>query len=244
MILTRVIPNYDWSNAHVEWARGLPFYIHRLKQLGLDTRDGPFLDAGCGTGQWVDALASLGKEAVGIDVRNSRLEIASIFLHGQTHLIRASVETLPVRDGLFKNIICYGVIMFVDAQKTLAEFNRVSCNNAHLYLCWNAIGWSLHLILSRKYNRSVKFQALQTILNTWQERKGTKYFSMTRMVGMLERAGFEVLTKDSEGSITVGSLDPRTVYGKGFGGFDKVLEALAVKTTVKTHRPQTRRELH
>jgi len=229
MILTRMIPNYDWSNAHVEWARGLPFYIHRLKQLGLDTRDGPFLDAGCGTGQWVDALASLGKEAVGIDVRNSRLEIASIFLHGQTHLIRASVETLPFRDGLFKSIICYGVIMFVDAQKTLAEFNRVSCNDARLYLCWNAIGWSLYLILSRKYNRSVKFQALQTILNTWRERKGTKYFSMRRMVEMLEGAGFQVLAKDSEGFITVNSMEARAVYDKGFTWLDRVLEALAVK---------------
>ncbi len=226
MTLTHSIPLYDWNYAHIEWSRGLSFYIHRLRQIGFDGRDGLFLDAGCGTGQWVDALSSLGKEVVGVDTRESRLEIASIFLRGRTHLIRASLDALPLRDGLFSSVICYGVIMFTDPDRTLFELSRVCAGNALLYVCWNALGWSLYLLLSGRHGWKSKLQAVQTILNTWRGKRGTKYLSKNRMIGMLGRAGFGVLACNSEGHISI-ETQPRPVYQRRFLGLDNVLEVLA-----------------
>lgn len=224
------IPEYDWNFAHIEWGRGLSFYRHRLKQLRLDAREELFLDAGCGVGQWMDALSSFGKEIVGIDVRASRLEIASIFLHGKTSLVRASTEALPFRDDVFSNVICNGVIMFVDAEKASRELDRVSKSGALLYICWNAIGWSLHLLFSRRYDFRIKIQAIQTILNTWRNKRGTRYFSRRRMTCLLNDAGFKVQAMDGEGLITSGEK-PRPVYDKSYLGFDNVLETLAIKSS-------------
>lgn len=217
------IPDVDWSYAHQEWGRGLSFYQSRLRRLGFDKRPGWFLDAGCGTGQWMDALASIGKDVVGVDVRISRLEIASIFLNPRrTHLVRASVDLLPFREDIFSNIICYGVLMFTDAEKVLWEFRRVSQNGSCLYVCWNGLGWSLSLLM-RDHRPRLKRQAVETVLNTWLGRKGTRYFSMKRMLSLLTRAGLTVLASDGEGQIS-GS----PIYSKTFLAIENVLEAIAV----------------
>jgi len=212
----------------MEWGRGLSFYRHRLEQLGLDERGGLFLDAGCGVGQWMDAISSFGKEVVGVDVRASRLEIASIFLHRNTNLIRASMDALPFRDNAFDTIVCYGVIMFADVEKAPRELGRVSKTGGLLYVCWNAIGWSLHLLFSCRHGLRIKIQAVQTILKTLRNKKGTTYFSRRRMVDILKGAGFKVLALDGEGLVTFG-VKPRPVYKKAFLGFDNVLEALTVR---------------
>jgi ubiquinone/menaquinone biosynthesis C-methylase UbiE len=169
----------------------------------------------------MDAIASLGREVVGVDVRPARLEIASIFLDPRrTHIVRASIEALPFRDDAFSNIICYGVIMFADAETALSEFSRVSRSRCKLYLCWNAVGWSLNLILTH-HDLRVMMQGVITILNTWMKRSGTKYFSAKAMGHLLKRAGFRVLAEDGEGSI---SGEP--IYSRTFLGFENVLEAL------------------
>lgn len=228
--MTRTIPDYDWNYAHLEWGRGLMFFQSRLRQLGYDKRNGLFLDAGCGTGQWMDALANLGKEVVGVDVRASRLEIASIFLNPhRSHLIRASIEALPFRQGVFRAVICYGVIMYVDAVKAVKEISRTSCQSAALYLCWNAIGWSLRMLLSGKYTLDAKKQALQTILNTWLKRRGTRYYSRRTMSSILTASGFKVLAVDSEGHIALEGSKGSPIYKKGPWGIDNVLEAFGTR---------------
>lgn len=228
--MTHDIPDYDWNYAHSLWAYGLEFYQSRLKQLRFDQREGLFLDAGCGTGQWIDALSSLGKEVVGVDIRKTRLEIASIFLNPKrTHLVRASIAALPFKEGVFNNVICYGVIMFTDTCKPLEQINFVSRQGAMLYVCWNAIGWSLRLLVSPRRSMKMKIQALQTILNSWRNSIGTKYFSKGKMTTKLQRTGFKVLATDSEGLLNLIEVRARPLFSKRFLGFDNVLEALAIK---------------
>ncbi len=232
--MTRNIPEYDWSYAHLEWARGLNYFQGRLKQLGFDKREGLFLDAGCGTGQWMDALARMEKEVVGVDVRISRLEIASIFLNPRrTHLVRASLSALPFREDVFDNIICYGVIMFVDVRKTLCDFNRIVRPDTHLYVCWNSLGWSLRLLLHPKYSKRIKIQAIQTILNS---QGAAQYFSKRKMKTLLRNAGFELKACDGEGMIRIVDLSMKPVYRGKFLGIDNVLEGLAVNQQLPSSR--------
>lgn len=227
--MTHEIPDYDWNQAHIEWGRGLEFYQSRLRQLGFDNRNGLFLDAGCGTGQWMDAISRFGKEIVGIDVRTPRLEIASIFLDpNKAHLVRASLAALPFRENVFENVICYGVIMFLDHTKAFEGISKACRKGAFFYVCWNAIGWSLRLLVSPRRNRSIKRQALQTLINTWRNSSGTKYFSRRSMRNALRHSGFIVDALDGEGRVGLTGVT-RSVYARRFLCFDNVLEALAVK---------------
>jgi len=178
----------------------------------------------------MDALVSLGKEVVGVDLRASRLEIASIFLKPhRSHLIRASIGALPFRPGVFSAVICYGVIMYVDGEEAVKEISRASCQRAALYLCWNSIGWSLRMLLSSGYTLDAKKQALQTILNTLLKRRGTRYYSRAAMNSILTASGFKVLAVDSEGLIALEGTKRSPIYKKGPWGMDNVLEALAMR---------------
>jgi ubiquinone/menaquinone biosynthesis C-methylase UbiE len=197
-----------------------------LKQIRFNEGSGLFLDLGCGTGQWVDALANMNKRVVGVDVRQPRLEIASIFLNkNRAVLIRASAEYLPLRDNVFSNLFCYGVIMFIDPDRTLSESHRVLAKDGKSYVCWNALGWSLRLLTRFSKNMKLKRQALRTIRNTWFKKKGVRYYSRGAIRDLAKRNGFETIRIAGEGMISY-THERRSIYKTKYFGLDNVLEGL------------------
>lgn len=90
------------------------------------TRPGRLLEAGCGTGQWVQFLGTLGHEVVGVDYAASGLEV------GRAHnpdldLIQADFRHLPFADESFDYVVSFGAVEH-DVQgpeDALREFRRV-----------------------------------------------------------------------------------------------------------------------
>lgn len=69
------------------------------------------LDAGCGAGRFLDAVAASGCEVVGIDISNA-VDAAQANLEGldNVHFVHASIYELPFRPGTFDYCYCIGVI--------------------------------------------------------------------------------------------------------------------------------------
>jgi len=204
------IPDYDWRNAHKEWCRGLRYFQKKLRRANITS--GKVLDVGCGCGSWVDAADRLGCEATGIDIRESRIEIASIFCSEKTTLMVASTENLPFEDNTFDSVICQGVLMFVDAEKTLKEIKRVSKKKSTLLLCWNAMGWSYKLIADKKVPLNIKRSAAETIAGIGK----VSCYSLDEMIALVSRAGYTEL-----------ETIPTTAYPRFYQGMQCVLEGIA-----------------
>ncbi len=204
------IPDYDWRNAHKEWGRGLRYFQKKLKEANISS--GKVLDVGCGCGSWVDAADRLGCDVTGIDIRETRIEIASIFCSENTNLIVGSAEDLPFEDNTFDSVICQGVLMFVDATKTLKEIKRVSKKKSILLLCWNAIGWSYKLVANKNISMSIRKSAAETIAGVGK----VSCYSFLDMTKLLTDAGYTEMEKIKT-----------TAYPRYYQGMDCVLEGIA-----------------
>lgn len=187
-----------------EFGPGLPYYLGRLDQLMLSgTR---VLDAGCGVGQWSLALSKRFGEVEAIDRNDGRLKVCRQIRDrmgiGNVHLRQGSIEQLPYEDGSFEAVFCYGVIMFCDVQRVLAEFFRVTCPGGRVYICLNGDGWSRYLVVHRGQNdASARIAGLSTLYSTFWHRGVTQ--------GLLPS-----LDKKLE-TVRVLATKPLLVFGRG-----------------------------
>jgi ubiquinone/menaquinone biosynthesis C-methylase UbiE len=85
------------------------------------------LEAGCGTGHWVQFLHDAGVGAVGLDPSRGMLHVARTRLPNGS-LVRAWAEALPFRRGSFDRIVCiHALHHFVDPAGFFHEARRVLC---------------------------------------------------------------------------------------------------------------------
>jgi ubiquinone/menaquinone biosynthesis C-methylase UbiE len=84
-----------------------------------------FLDAGCGDGRYLAALAGeLPERRAGIDISERILETAGQRV--EADLRRANLEAIPFEDGAFDLVLCSQVIEHVlDAELAVRELSRV-----------------------------------------------------------------------------------------------------------------------
>lgn len=70
------------------------------------------LDAGCGTGRWTYAMASLGARVVAVDVSDAAVEQTHRITRGvgEVDVIQASLFTLPFRPEQFDFVVSWGVL--------------------------------------------------------------------------------------------------------------------------------------
>ncbi|MDI6447843.1 class I SAM-dependent methyltransferase [Anaerobaca lacustris] len=87
---------------------------------------GRLLEAGCGTGQWVQFLGGLGHDAVGIDYAPSGLEVGRAH-NPSLNLIQADFRSLPFDDGSFDYVVSFGAVEhdIEGPEDALREFHRV-----------------------------------------------------------------------------------------------------------------------
>lgn len=97
--------------------------------LGLlgDVRGRQLLDAGCGPGLYLEALAQRGALVTGLDASQAQLGVARARLGPGVPLVRGLLgRALPFRDASFDVVVCALVIHYVaDRRTAFAEFARI-----------------------------------------------------------------------------------------------------------------------
>lgn len=116
---------YQLEGSHW-WFEGMRYITDRLLEARFANRhDLWILDAGCGTGGNLDALAGLGC-VVGFDYSSLAVDYASRKHPGQVS--RANIEALPFPDNRFDLVTCLDVIVcreIGDDVRALSELGRV-----------------------------------------------------------------------------------------------------------------------
>lgn len=155
----------------MEFGPGLSYYRQRLGQLLFEGRS--VLDAGCGMGQWAVALAGRYERVVALDPNPARLRVARRLAaelgSGNVDCLCGRIESLPFPEASFDAVFCYGVIMFADLDRALAEFHRVLEPGGRVYLCLNADGFSLQL-LNERLDPGARRAGAETLYNTFWRR--------------------------------------------------------------------------
>ncbi|GIW10730.1 MAG: hypothetical protein KatS3mg061_1787 [Dehalococcoidia bacterium] len=83
---------------------------------------GPALDAGCGPGLLLAALAEQGRMAIGVDLSPAMVQLAAV----RGPAVVGALEALPFASGQFGLVVAAGAIEYVaDDQRALAELVRV-----------------------------------------------------------------------------------------------------------------------
>jgi SAM-dependent methyltransferase len=104
-------------------------FVHK-HTLGLDERDGPWLDLSCATGLFVRAIAAAAPSAlvVGLDISLAMLEVAGRRGRGYSNvqLVRGDAHALPFVDGSIGGINNVGALhAYDDPEQVFREVWRV-----------------------------------------------------------------------------------------------------------------------
>ena len=104
-------------------------FVHK-HSLGLDEREGPWLDLSCGPGLFTRAMAAAapGALVVGLDISRAMLEVAAKRTqgYGNITLVRGDAHSLPFIDGGFGGINNAGALhAYDDPEQVFREIWRV-----------------------------------------------------------------------------------------------------------------------
>lgn len=104
------------------------------------------LDLGCGNGWLLQQLATLGTDAVGIDIDKRGLRaVRGAAPPGRTraHWIAADAARLPFADQSFDAVVSISVLQYTDWRRTLAECGRVLRKGGRAVFVENLFGHPL-----------------------------------------------------------------------------------------------------
>lgn len=126
----KYIEKYDWVDV-VDNFKGLESIFHRLRQFLIlrlirkYKKGSKILDAGCGTGL---ILRKLPRNTIGVDINPRNIKKAKIHAP-RAKVIKADIEKLPFKDGVFTTIISTEVIEHQpNPAPTVKELKRVLKN--------------------------------------------------------------------------------------------------------------------
>jgi SAM-dependent methyltransferase len=166
---------------------------HEISEI-VGSREGMVLDVACGPGTYGRRIASASRTVVGIDACMSMLRRGAHYVERDhipnVHFVRATVEALPFRAGLFDAAICAGSLNhFSDVVLALREIHRTMKAGAPLaVMCFALINSGLI-----KY-KSVRDRA---------EKGGGHIYSIADLDRCVAEAGFEDFRAHTYGSIVV-----------------------------------------
>ena len=107
-----------------------------LGPMLMDVRGLDILDAGCGTGRWLEQLAGRSpRSLLGVDTSSAMLKVAVGKLNNQCDLRLGSCTALPVRDASADMVLCSFVVSYLDDLDSFAcEIDRVARPGATVVL--------------------------------------------------------------------------------------------------------------
>jgi SAM-dependent methyltransferase len=89
------------------------------------------LEAGCGTGYWLKAIANRARSVVGVDRSAGMIDRAK---GNGAALVRATAERLPFGDGTFDRVVCINALHhFTDRDRFFEECRRVLTAGAGVF---------------------------------------------------------------------------------------------------------------
>jgi thiamine-monophosphate kinase len=120
-------------------------FLRRLPEPAEASASRPhILDAGCGPGTYVDALAGLGLQVTGIDISEQMLEVAAASPvsapyreRGDVRLLRMNALDLGFPDETFDGVWCSALLVHIPrhtAPRLLQQLRRVLKKDGTLYL--------------------------------------------------------------------------------------------------------------
>jgi cytosine/adenosine deaminase-related metal-dependent hydrolase/ubiquinone/menaquinone biosynthesis C-methylase UbiE len=147
---------------------------------GLDV-----VDAGCGTGRWLQLLASHGPASlVGVDTSPEMLQRASAKLGTRSTLHLGSCAALPIQNATADLILASFLLSYLDSVDTFArELHRIARPGASVFLT------DMHpdTAISRNWRRSFK-------ANEMEENIQFRNHSLQQITDAFHACGFELLT--------------------------------------------------
>ena len=102
----------------------------------VDVRGLDILDAGCGTGRWMEQLAERSpRSLLGVDTSLAMLKVAAVKLNNQCDLRVGSCTALPARDASADLVLCSFVVSYLDdLDSFVSEMDRVARPGATVVL--------------------------------------------------------------------------------------------------------------
>ena len=140
------------------------------------------LDAGCGNGEYLRALAGHAVQAAGCDLSMGMLRSA-----GHRALLNADIAALPFRDGTFDVVLAVHMLYHVpDRHAAVRELRRVLAPGG---VCIAVTNGGRHL----RSLRSLVERSVRTAAPGWQMRPATQAFAVENAPAQLA-AAFESVT--------------------------------------------------
>jgi len=139
------------------------------------------LDIGCGTGFFLAELAEHHPGAVGLDISHDMLKVSDQYVP-RARLVTGDAENLPFKDGGFDVVFCKG------------SLHHTRDHIAFLTECGRMLGKGGVLIMSEPCNDNPLIRVARKILYKKSKHfdEGDEGFTKKGIVGLCEKAGFEV----------------------------------------------------
>jgi SAM-dependent methyltransferase len=181
------------SRLHLPSRPWYRFAFHLLRRrLPVSTDGGRVLDVGCGMGEFLVLLRELGFEAEGVEGNQEQSE--------QVRSLGFSVHTVDLEEGLpypervFVLVSCLELIEHIAlAEPLLEDIHRVLKPGGHLLLTtpnFSFLNNRFHYLFGRgPLNEGIHL----------------RYFHRNRLLSLLDKAGFEVVAKNSFGPVPLRS---------------------------------------
>lgn len=140
------------------------------------------LDLGCGTGFFLAELERARPGAIGLDISHAMLRVSEQYVPG-ARVVTADAEQLPFRPGAFDAIFCKG------------SLHHTRDHGRFLENCRRALAPGGVLILSEPCNDNPLIRLARHLLYRFSPHfdPGDEGFTRNGLVGMCERAGFEIV---------------------------------------------------
>jgi cytosine/adenosine deaminase-related metal-dependent hydrolase/ubiquinone/menaquinone biosynthesis C-methylase UbiE len=175
-----------WAQVYDEQPNPLLALEQRFLSRMLPDVDGlDVLDAGCGTGRWLQLLASHRPASlVGVDTSPEMLQRASAKLGANSTLRLGSCAALPVQNATADLILASFVLSYLESVDTVArELHRVARPGANIFLT------DMHPDTAVSCNWKRSFKA-----NDMEENIQARTHSLQQIIDAFQSCGFELLT--------------------------------------------------
>ncbi|HEY1995364.1 MAG TPA: methyltransferase domain-containing protein [Edaphobacter sp.] len=180
-----------WAQVYDEQPNPLLALEQRfLSRMLPNVDDLDVLDAGCGTGRWLQLLASLRPASlVGVDTSPDMLQRASAKLGAKSTLHLGSCTALPVQNSTADLILGSFVLSYLDSIDTFArELHRVARPGANIFLT------DMHPDTARSLNWKRSFKAADA-----EAHLQVSTHSLRQIIDSFQSHGFELLTRIEPG---------------------------------------------
>ena len=224
-----------------QFEESVDLFFMRQKKWGIDLnwfKDKTCLDAGCGGGRFVVAMARLGaKKVCSIDVSQKAIEAGKARCKERnldnTEFVHASVLDIPFPDEMFDYVVCSGVILLTDdPHKAFLELVRVLKPGGKLFLSVYGKGglkWLANDIFRYTVCKIISFPTMEKIFkffgvpankryNTLDNlyTPFTKRFTEKEIRDWLEKANFENIRRVKFERYDYETLMSRIIHGEGW----------------------------